>query len=135
MEQMERITAWLKAAEAKLDDMGKPAWIAAMVVGFIVVWPLGLAILFYMIWSGRMGKLGKRNRGFGRKTFIPTGNYAFDAYREETLRRLEDEQAAFEQFLEKLRQAKDQSEFEQFMDKRHRPSPPPAPDMDDAVPA
>ena len=38
---------------AKLDDYGKPAWIAVMVAGFIVFWPLGLAILGYMVWSGR----------------------------------------------------------------------------------
>ncbi|MCA2000090.1 MAG: DUF2852 domain-containing protein, partial [Hyphomicrobiales bacterium] len=43
------------AIVAKLDDWGKPAWIAAMILGFIVFWPIGLAILFYMIWSGRMG--------------------------------------------------------------------------------
>lgn len=132
---MERITEWLKSAEAKLDDLGKPAWIAAMVLGFILVWPLGLAILFYMIWSGRMGKSCKRNRGFGRKAFTPTGNAAFDAYREETLHRLEQEQTAFEEFLDRLRKAKDQAEFDQFMDSRRRPAARPAPDADDAVPA
>jgi hypothetical protein len=26
-----------------------------MVIGFIVFWPIGLAILAYLIWSGRMG--------------------------------------------------------------------------------
>ena len=26
-----------------------------MVIGFIVFWPIGLAILAYIIWSGRMG--------------------------------------------------------------------------------
>ncbi|MHA1569148.1 MAG: DUF2852 domain-containing protein, partial [Alphaproteobacteria bacterium] len=40
---------------AKLDDYGRPAWIAIMVVGFILFWPIGLAILAYLIWSGRMG--------------------------------------------------------------------------------
>ena len=44
-----------------------------------------------------------------------TGNTAFDAHREATLKRLEDEQAAFRNFLEKLRRAKDEAEFEQFM--------------------
>ena len=39
---------------ARLDDYGRPAWIAVMVLGFIVFWPIGLAILAYMIWSGRM---------------------------------------------------------------------------------
>ena len=40
---------------AKLDEFGKPAWIALIVLGFMVFWPLGLAILVYTIWSGRMG--------------------------------------------------------------------------------
>ena len=38
----------------RLDHYGKGAWIALMVVSFVVFWPLGLAILGYMIWSGRM---------------------------------------------------------------------------------
>ena len=45
---------WLTRAEAWLDDRGKGAWIAAMVLGFILFWPLGLALLAYMIWSKRM---------------------------------------------------------------------------------
>ena len=49
-----------------------------------------------------------------------TGNRAFDAYREDTLRRLEEEQRAFEEFLERLRAAKDKSEFDQFMEDRAR---------------
>ena len=40
---------------AKLDDYGKPAWIAVTVLALIVFWPLGLAILAYLFWSGRMG--------------------------------------------------------------------------------
>ena len=40
---------------ARIDDLGRPAWIALMVIGFIVFWPIGLAILAYLIWSGRMG--------------------------------------------------------------------------------
>lgn len=49
-----------------------------------------------------------------------TGNRAFDAYKEETLRRLEEEQANFEAFLERLREAKDKAEFDQFMTDRAR---------------
>lgn len=48
----------------------------------------------------------------------PTGNSAFDSYRDEMIRRLEDEQASFEAFLERLREAKDKQEFDQFMDER-----------------
>lgn len=47
-----------------------------------------------------------------------TGNSAFDAYKADTLRRLEDEQGKFEAFLERLRDAKDKAEFDQFMDER-----------------
>ncbi|MEO0681439.1 MAG: DUF2852 domain-containing protein [Pseudomonadota bacterium] len=120
---MDKIKDLLKRGEDMLDGWGKPGWIGAMVLGFILVWPLGLALLFYMIWSGRMGKgcNGNRKHRWTRgKAYQPTGNTAFDAYREETLRRLEEEQAAFEQFLIRLREAKDQSEFNAFMDERRR---------------
>ncbi len=62
---------------------------------------------------------------FGRG-FAPSGNRAFDEYREETLRRLEDEQKEFKGFLDRLRQAKDKAEFDQFMaERRNRPAPAP----------
>jgi len=47
-----------------------------------------------------------------------SGNHAFDEYRTETLRRLEEEQREFKDFLERLRFAKDRTEFEQFMAER-----------------
>lgn len=47
-----------------------------------------------------------------------SGNRAFDEYRTETLRRLEDEQREFKEFLERLRFAKDRAEFDQFMSER-----------------
>ena len=113
---------WLEHAADWLDQRGKLAWIAALVISFATVWPIGLAILAYMIWSKRM--FGSRT---ARQMCPPTmtlsrssGNTAFDAYRQETLRRLQDEQASFEQFLGRLRQAKDKAEFDQFMDDRAR---------------
>ena len=39
----------------KLDELGKPAWIALAILGFMVWWPLGLATLAFFIGSGRMG--------------------------------------------------------------------------------
>ena len=39
----------------KLDQYGKGAWIAFAVLGFILFWPLGLATLAFLYWSGRMG--------------------------------------------------------------------------------
>lgn len=60
-------------------------------------------------------------------TAPPTsGNRAFDEYRAETLRRLEEEQKEFGAFLDRLRFAKDKAEFDQFMaELRQRPSAPP----------
>jgi hypothetical protein len=116
--------SWFGRTEAWLDDRGKGAWIAAMVVGFVVFWPVGLALLAYMIWSKRMFmKSCKSSRnaemwGAARTAMRPSGNTAFDAYKTETLRRLEEEQAAFEAFLQRLREAKDKAEFDQFMDDR-----------------
>jgi hypothetical protein len=43
---------------------------------------------------------------------------AFDEYRRETLRRLEEEQKEFQEYLDRLRAAKDKSEFDQFMSER-----------------
>lgn len=40
---------------AKLDEFGKPVWIALMILAFVWWWPLGLAILAFMIASRRMG--------------------------------------------------------------------------------
>jgi Protein of unknown function (DUF2852) len=39
---------------AKLDELGKPAWIALMILGFFIWWPLGLATLAFIMGSGRM---------------------------------------------------------------------------------
>ncbi|MBJ6373163.1 DUF2852 domain-containing protein [Sedimentitalea arenosa] len=113
---------WFSRSEAWLDSKGKGAWIAAMVLGFVFFWPIGLAFLFYMIWSKRMFSKSCSRHGSwntSRMTMTKsTGNSAFDAYKEETLRRLEEEQTNFETFLERLREAKDKAEFDQFMEER-----------------
>ncbi len=117
---------WFTRAETWLDEKGKGAWIAAMVLGFIFFWPVGLAILAYMIWSKRMFSRNctssrRHSHHFARTAFKSSGNTAFDAYKAETLRRLQDEQQSFEAFLERLREAKDKTEFDQFMnDRAHR---------------
>jgi hypothetical protein len=135
----------MAAVVQTLDDFGRPAWIAAMVLGFVLFWPVGLAILAYMLWSGRMtcgwhanrgrwenrmaerfdrarARFGGEMRNFGRGGFS-SGNKAFDDYREATLKRLEEEEREFRTFLDRLRQAKDKSEFDQFMaERRDRPA-------------
>lgn len=128
---MSTIAAWPGRAEAWLDDRGKGAWIAAMVLGFIVFWPLGLFILAYMIWSRRMfsNRCGASRhnahremaRAWGhRHGFRSSGNTAFDAYKADTLDRLEREQEEFEAFLKRLRDSKDKAEFDQYLDERAR---------------
>lgn len=116
---MTTATAYLHNAESWLDQRGKGAWIAAMVLGFILFWPVGLALLFYMIWSKRMSSpkscTSWRNRSQSNGT---SGNSAFDAYRDETMRRLEEEQDAFQTFMQRLRNARDKAEFDQFMNDR-----------------
>jgi hypothetical protein len=132
---------------AKLDELGKPAWIVLMVLGFCLWWPLGLATLAFIYGSGRMscwnhhhhgadhwqrkvdrlqekmdrirGRMGGRNWWANPPS---SGNHAFDEYRSETLRRLEEEQKEFRDFLERLRHAKDKAEFDQFVaERRSRP--------------
>jgi hypothetical protein len=129
---------------AKLDELGRPAWILLMILGFWFWWPLGIATLAFIIGSGRMScfyhhgtdhwqrKMARlqdkmdfiRGRMSAGGDWYPrsSGNRAFDEYRAETLRRLEDEQRDFRDFLDRLRQAKDKAEFDQFMaERRNRP--------------
>jgi hypothetical protein len=129
---------------AHLDDIGKPAWIGLMIVSFILWWPLGLVVLGYLVGSGRMtcwahggGERWQRRMermqermermqsagerwGGARRYRGTSGNRAFDEYRAETLRRLEEEQREFMEFLDRLRHAKDKVEFDQFMAERGR---------------
>jgi hypothetical protein len=124
---------------ARIDEFGKPAWIALMILGFWAWWPLGLAILAFTIGSGRMGcwnhhgmnrwqdKMDRmRSKVDWWGTAPPSsGNRAFDEYRGDTLRRLEEEQREFKEFLQRLRFAKDRAEFDQFMaERRNRPDAP-----------
>lgn len=122
------IRTTLRRGEDWLDQRGKWAWIAAMVLGFIVFWPVGLALLAYMIWGKQMfsrscGHRRHHDHAWGRHAYRAgqaTGNHAFDSYKAEALRRLEEEQEAFETFLQRLRNSKDKSEFDAFMEDRAR---------------
>src|SRR4051812_29564100 len=129
---------------ARIDEFGKPVWIGLLVVSFVMFWPLGLVLLGFLVGSGRMGcwshgtsgerwqrhmdrmqhKMDKMQsaaeRFWGPRPAAAaagqsSGNAAFDEYRTETLRRLEDEQREFLDFLQRLRHAKDKAEFDQFM--------------------
>ena len=140
-----------------LHSTWHPAWIALTVLGFILWWPIGLALLFFTLgsrkmscwtqygrWQDKMERMqwkidrmrsrmeehgfGRGNcNGEGRRYYggPSSGNRAFDEYREDTLRRLEEEQDEFKQFLDRLRHAKDKEEFDAFMAQhKQRPTPP-----------
>lgn len=111
---------WFRRSERWLDERGKPAWIIAMVLGFVFFWPVGLALLAYMIWGKQMFNSSCARTRHARHAFKSSGNSAFDAYKAETLRRLEEEQDSFEAFLQRLREAKDKAEFDEFMDNQSR---------------
>lgn len=117
----------------------RPAWtpatIALMVLGFIIFWPLGLAMLAYIIWGERLDgfkrdvnkatdDMASQFRGCrrGRRATARTGNVAFDDWREAELNRLHEERmkldemrAEFDEYSRELRRAKDQEEFDRFM--------------------
>src|SRR6185312_10000848 len=119
----------------------RPAWtpltILLMVIGFWLFWPLGLAMLAYIIWGERIpevrrhfGEMKRDWSGCGPQNgFSRSGNAAFDDYRERELRRLdeerrklEEERREFEEFVANLRRARDQEEFDRFMrDRNSRP--------------
>ena len=118
----------------KLDQVGKVAWLAVILIAFWTAWPVGLAVLAYLVGSGRLRSwsdapgawLNLRAEGTGgsgrnrRPRASSSGNQAFDDYRGETLRRLEEEQREFQDYLERLRRARDKAEFDGFMAERRR---------------
>ncbi|PLX33969.1 MAG: hypothetical protein C0605_15140 [Hyphomicrobiales bacterium] len=110
-----------------------------MILGFILFWPLGLAMLAYILWGDRMeidkhwqsvksefsGYRTPRRHSYSHGT----GNSAFDDYRKDTLKRLEEEhrrlkeeEKAFAEFMRDLRRARDKEEFEQFMARKNAPA-------------
>lgn len=50
----------------------------------------------------------------------PTGNAAFDAYRQETLDKLDEDAKAFADYRDRLRKALDREEFDRFLDDMKR---------------
>jgi hypothetical protein len=116
---------------------GRGRWTALnvvlMIIGFAVFWPLGLAMLAWIIWGDEIGRkaeelkgqfrsLSERAPSFRSSPLRDTGNVAFDEYRTRELQRLEEERrkldemrAEFESFLTELRRVKDQEEFDRFM--------------------
>ncbi len=131
-------------ATALIRPAWTPATIALTVIGFMVFWPLGLAMIAYIIWGDRLdgfkrdvngatdrvfsGFGGCRKRGLRRAA--RTGNVAFDDWRDKELDRLAEERrkldetlAEFDTYASELRRAKDQQEFDRFMAERSKSTP------------
>lgn len=126
--------AWIRPAWT-------PATIAMMVLGFMIFWPLGLAMIAYIIWGERLDGF-KRDANqktdevfsafktnISGSTMNRTGNVAFDDWREAELERLNEERKKldemrddFDSHMRELRRARDEEEFNRFMDERHRTS-------------
>ena len=131
---------------AIIKPEGSPVTLVLMVIGFMVFWPLGLAVLAYILWGERFGgssdraerwvnrqkqwagRCGSRH-GFSRNGSA-SGNAAFDAYREEQLKRLDEERRrldeeidAFQEHMRNLRMARDREEFDRFMRERNTNRP------------
>ncbi|MET3616105.1 hypothetical protein ABID16_004454 [Rhizobium aquaticum] len=119
-----------------------PATIALMVLGFVIFWPLGLAMLAYILFGDRLHEFKREanatvDRGFDTmrrytsgKGFSQytggTGNAAFDDWRRQELERIENERRKldearreFDEYVSELRRAKDQEEFSKFMRDRN----------------
>jgi hypothetical protein len=139
--------AWSSQSEGSAwgaQSCGRMNWklgeIAAMVLGFMIFWPLGLAILLAKIWQRQSGaerdlfsfiqeKAGRFEESLrpykaknGFSAWRSSGNSAFDEWRESELSRLEEErrklaeaEREFADHIEQLRRARDREEFESFM--------------------
>ena len=104
--------------------------IVATVLAFVNFWPAGVVLALFLAWRG-FAPVGKSRgeaavaQAIGQvipvsESVRKSGNASFDAYRTELMTRLEDEQRNFENFLTRLRDAKDEREFDNFMDDRAR---------------
>ncbi len=100
-------------------------------IGAIILTLVGVGIAMKWIYRWQTGTPGAWPRCAGKwqqfrhQATQPrgSGNHAFDDYRAEMLRRLEQDQQDFQAFLDRLRRAKDKAEFDQFMAERDRRPP------------
>ena len=121
------------------SDCGPVPWMflgPIMMFTFIAIFLVGMFFVMRAVQRHRnetavMGSAGECGIGVwlsGRNTSggmeaSHIGHSAFEEYRAQTLQRLDQEQREFQEFIARLRAAKDKEEFEQFItDRRIRPS-------------
>ena len=127
-----------------------PVEILAVVLGFMVYWPIGLGLIAWKMIQRRsgvsadwFGDMRAKMEGFGRTAAAGarpewagfgfgqtqhSGNAAFDDWRKQEIerleverRKLEEAQREFAAFVEEARKAQDREAFERFMQNRGRP--------------
>jgi hypothetical protein len=126
--------------------------IGAIVVGFAAFWPIGLVALFWKLkkgelwkgsadgevpwaaWKGKGKTMSEHFKAWSHAGDVlraNSGNHAFEEYKaaelaklDEMRRKLEEDQKAFAEFMERVRRAKDKEEFERFMAERNMPAAP-----------
>jgi hypothetical protein len=116
-----------------------------MILGFVLFWPVGLAILAFKLCGGHFprfagpqweggswghwghGPWGSASSSWSSWQGSRSGNQAFEDYKRATLERLEaerrklaEEERAFADFLRELRRARDREEFDRFMQSRRQ---------------
>ena len=98
--------------------------ISVSIVAMALFGLVGIALAVFLAWQwGRVAVFGAarpqwRPAQVSEAAPTPTGNAAFDGYRDDVLARLEAEQAQFVEFLDRLRHARDAEEFDRFMKDR-----------------
>ena len=83
-----------------------PLNVVLMIAGFIIFWPLGLAMIAWIIWGDEIGTMfndareqfrgAARAAPFSAAASGRTGNLAFDEYRTAELKRLAEERRKLE---------------------------------------
>jgi ABC-type multidrug transport system fused ATPase/permease subunit len=101
------------------------AWVVVAAT-VMLVWPIALLLAGSLLW-----RLFRRRSWSSNEMRAETPreaasrNSAFEDYRQETMRRLDEESAKFREFLQRLRTSRDKKEFEAFMAaRRGRPALP-----------
>ncbi len=130
-----------RIAKAMIRPAWTPVTIAMMIIGFMIFWPLGLAMIAYILWGDRLeefkssvnektdrfSKGWSRDCGSHRNHSSRSGNVAFDEWRDaeierlrEERRKLEEMRSEFEDHIREMRRAKDSKEFDEFMSRYKR---------------
>lgn len=106
-----------------------PLTTVAMILGFVLYWPVGLAIIAWNWMTHPFGRSGRRAAREAFRGSRDSGNTAFEDWKGAELERLEAErqklaaaQAEFSGFVDQLKRAKDREEFERFMTNRNTPA-------------